>query len=258
MEYEDSITLEGQIVAIADEIAQRSHDIDDAFASNLLSFDEFLSYLKLRKFEKLAKEINKIENRKDAYASTVVDGNGLFASQISSAIVKYFISDVIDTSRSMIENYEVLHGKEFNNSHIIKSKLINFSENGETICNYLKKMLNNIVLNSTEVSISDQNASVIIKSLFETYYGNPRLLHNGTKRRIYNDFINDKNITDIIDLVEGSPKAVEEEFNSIKGKSTKEYRLKNKILVRDICDYISGMTDNYAVTEYNKICKSIL
>lgn len=121
-------------------------------------------------------------------------------------------------------------------------------------------MLNNKVLNSTEVSVSDQNASNIIKSLFKAYYKNPRLLHKGTKEKIYNDFMRIKNstgqINNIIDLVNSSTYAIKDEFKRIKEHSDDEYLEKHKILVRNICDYIAGMTDSYAVAEYNKICKS--
>lgn len=36
-----------------------------------------------------------------------------------------------------------------------------------------------------------------------------------------------------------------------------EYKLKRKILVRNICDYISGMTDTYAINEFRRIEKQI-
>lgn len=113
------------------------------------------------------------------------------------------------------------------------------------------------MLGSTEISVSDQNSSVIIESLFNAYYNNPKLLHNGTKRKIYNDFIKYQGIDNIVDLVEGSPNAVRKEFDCIFKAIDKEYKLKQKILIRDICDYISGMTDSYAIIEYNKICKSL-
>lgn len=35
----------------------------------------------------------------------------------------------------------------------------------------------------------------------------------------------------------------------------KEYVYKRRILVRAICDYIAGMTDSYAISEYGKIVK---
>src|SRR5699024_654939 len=44
-----AFTLEGQVVAVADEIAQRSHDIDDAFASHLITPVELSQYLSLKK-----------------------------------------------------------------------------------------------------------------------------------------------------------------------------------------------------------------
>lgn len=268
----NSVTIEGQIVAIADEIAQRSHDFDDAFAANLISIDEFLSYLKLSKFDELHEEIQKICDRKNATGNYLIpDDNELFAFQISSAIVKYFIADVVKESKIMIASYINNNLENFEVSHIIEEKLISFSENGKLICEYLEKILNDSVIGSTEVSVSDQNSSDIIKFLFDAYYNNPQLLHKGTKRKIYIDFVKDKNINNIVNIVNGSTKAVKEEFKIMKEKykelsksnedflseSDKEYLEKHKIFVRDICDYIAGMTDSYAVTEYRKIYKSI-
>lgn len=260
LDYNFSVTIEGQIVAIADEIAQRSHDIDDAFSSKLLSFDDFLAYLRLSKFEDLAREIESITHRRDCFRNVIIiDDNELFATQISSAIVKYFINDIIDTSSVKISTYKDECIEEFLEDHCLSQKVIDFSENGLIISNYLEKMLNNKVLNSTEVSVSDQNASVIVSSLFEAYYENPRLLHNGTKEKIYREFIKIKNTTgdinNIIDLVNGSSYAIKDEFENIKKHSDYEYMVKHKVLVRSICDYIAGMTDSYAVSEYNKICK---
>lgn len=261
LDYKFSVTLEGQIVAIADEIAQRSHDIDDAFSSNLLSIDEFLEYLKLKKFEGLKEEIDTILERHNKFKeSIIIDDNDLFATQISSAIVKYFINDVVDASKIKILKYENDNIDDFNEKHYLTENVVCFSEDGLLICNYLEKMLNNKVLNSTEVSVSDQNASIIIKSLFEVYYENPRLLHNGTKEKIYHDFLRERNssgkINNIIDLINGSSYAIKDEFDCIKKHPNDEYKEKHIILVRNICDYISGMTDSYAIAEYNKICKS--
>lgn len=43
MDLPHSITLEGQVVAIADEIAQLTHDIEDGIRGNIISFDNFAS-----------------------------------------------------------------------------------------------------------------------------------------------------------------------------------------------------------------------
>ena len=58
-------SLEGQVVAIADEIAQRGHDVDDALTSGVMTIDEFKDRLKIDKcrelFDRINKEINDIE-----------------------------------------------------------------------------------------------------------------------------------------------------------------------------------------------------
>ena len=41
-EMQTCSTLEGQVVGIADEIAQRGHDVDDALTSGVMSIDEFV------------------------------------------------------------------------------------------------------------------------------------------------------------------------------------------------------------------------
>lgn len=63
MDSEHSITLEGQVVAIADEIAQRAHDIDDAFKSGKINHDTFYKLCDFRSKPELIeidKEIKKI------------------------------------------------------------------------------------------------------------------------------------------------------------------------------------------------------
>ena len=49
-------------MAIADEIAQRGHDLDDAFSSGAMEFDDFKNYLAVKKMKKLldiVEEVNK-------------------------------------------------------------------------------------------------------------------------------------------------------------------------------------------------------
>lgn len=68
----------------------------------------------------------------------------------------------------------------------------------------------------------------------------------------------------MIDFSEGDNEVVREEFRKITLKDINinpdcrtpeenEYWEKRKVLVRTIVDYISGMTDNYAMNEYEKI-----
>ena len=265
LDYKHSITLEGQIVSLADEIAQRSHDIDDALTSKLLSIDELLNFLKLSKFEKLNKKITELNDQINKINEMkFIDKNELFFTRISSEIVKYFIQDVINESKGKIVEYTNSKLAEFETSHIITEKLITFSKEGNEICKNLEKILTNKILNSTEVSLADENSEKIINTLFDTYYANPQLLHTGTKRALYIDFIKNMkaggDIYNIIDISNANPKAIRDEFAEITDEERQESEIveKRKLLKRKICDYIAGMTDQYAIREYNNVCKLIV
>ena len=140
----------------------------------------------------------------------------------------------------------------------------------------------------------DSNGAKVVESLFCSYYNNPRLLHRGTLQRIMQDFRNEtRNVIDfeegdprIIEkewkriitikpkknekeseekvseevpeevaeeLTEEVAEEVVEEFD--KDLIEDEYLIKNQILVRNITDFIAGMTDSYALNEYNRIKK---
>lgn len=257
---EYAVTLEGQVVAAADEIAQRSHDIDDAITSKLLTLEDFNNYLELNKFKDLKKKIDEIEDRlADENIKIISDKTELISAQISSAIIKFFIEDVCDQSRKEMKSFKERNGDELQPPYILREKLINFSESGAHICEYLEKVVKNSIITSNEVSTTDQNARSIISALFHTYLDNPKLLHNGTKRRIYADFANQyhkKNIKNLIPLTGSSDKALTKEFNKIKQHCDEEYTLKYRILLRNICDFIAGMTDTYALNEYKRICQN--
>ena len=163
---------------------------------------------------------------------------------------------------------------------------------------YLETIVKKQVINSSEVAAFDDKAERIVSKLFELYYDNPRLLHDGTLKRI---FIEMRKRTDnVIHFQDGDIDLVNDEWSRIKKpeqsarfrdirevfpetnfdeykdfsevldaldpnsheymeikqyceKCINEYTEKKKILVRAICDFISGMTYTYAINEYRKL-----
>lgn len=258
-----AFTLEGQVVAVADEIAQRSHDIDDAFASHLITPEEFTQYLELQKTEKLKKEIEnllKTIKNLDSKNRLFSDKDELIYTQISSIIVHHFIRDVCSATQDRIKTYNV---DRFNaDNHCVQERLVWFTDAGEDLCKYLENIISKKVINSHEVTLFDQNGSHIVLALFRAYYKNPMLLHKGTLQRIWNDYRHQE--LETISFEEGNPQLIKEEWRKITTtsipadetrQSSKERNLLKKriILVRGICDFISGMTDSYAMNEYHKI-----
>ncbi len=259
-------TLEGQVVSIADEIAQRGHDLDDAFSSGSMTIEEFKKLLGIKKMTILTNIVEDVNsNIKDMIENhhRFIDENELRKSRIVSIIVSYFINDVIDNSKTLMDQYDVEQFKS--DGYSVTKCLVNFSEEATQLNKYLETIIANKVINNSEVSLFDSNAATIVRSLFKAYYNNPRLLHKGTQRRIYID-IRKKGLNNVIDFEYGNHKIIKKEFDlitkddleKIKNSNIKEeYKLKRWVLVRNICDFISGMTDTYAINEYNRIAKNI-
>lgn len=261
VEYESPTTLEGQVVAIADEIAQRSHDIDDAFSSGLLTFEEFEDYLKLSKLKPLSVMIEKtFDSVMGQEKRVLIDRQEMLTARVISDIISYLVNDVVRKSKENIGNYK--ENSFYLDKHRFDQKLISFSEEGNEVCSLLEKMISKRAINCLEVTRFDRNADKIVKYLFQAYYHNPKLIHSGTLRRMYIDMLE---FTDnVIDFVKADPVLVKEEFKEIIdhkypfdisewSKEDEDYYKKRKILIRSIVDYIAGMTDSYAANEYNAL-----
>ena len=262
LHYENDFcsTLEGQVVHIADEIAQRSHDLDDAMTSGAIKFEELEQYLKLNKMEKLAGLLDKAQKEIDAAREVgrrMLDENEIRKERTVSAILSFFVGDVIDHSGNAMKQYDQTAFEA--DGHIVKEKLVFFSEEGKMLNDYLETIISNRVINNPEVTLFDSNAVTVVSSLFRAYYNNPMLLARRTKRRLFLDIL--KQTANAVDFEYGDIKVIREELelmtranlNKMSDKEQKkEYTAKRRILVRTICDYIAGMTDSYALAEYRK------
>ncbi len=252
------ITLEGQVVALADEIAQRSHDIDDALSSSLISFEELAELLKLTKFEKITTIVESLENKSkdELYTS---DRKELLYTRLSAGIVSFFINDVVACSDQAMKKEIKERKKDTREDVFFHEQLIDFSPIGKRLSGHIENILKKKVLNSVEVVLFDDNASNIVYSLFKIYYKNPMLLHDGTLRRLYKYYL-DNGIKDVFEFRESQPKLMNQEWSRITSNPIKCDDVNNremiikkrKLLVRTICDYIAGMTDSYAIKEYEK------
>lgn len=260
-EYDFATTLEGQAVALADEIAQRGHDIDDAFSSGLLTFDEFQDYLKLSKLKPLAQIVEDTYRKVgEEKGRILVDHQEMLTARIISDIIGFLVNDVVDYSKGKMDSY--FKSDFYLEKHRFDEKLVDFSREGEAVCMLLDKLISKRAINCLEVTRFDRNAAQIIKYLFKSYYENPKLIHAGTLRRMYIDML--QYTDNVIDFIKGDPTLVKEEFHKIVAYAyppkvenwsdeDSEYYQKRKILIRHIVDFIAGMTDSYAMNEYRKL-----
>ena len=273
LEAEEQVcaTLEGQVVKVADEIAQRGHDVDDALTSGVMSISEFIDRLKVSKCseleEKIAKEIKRVEKSQ----RNLIDSKALIVSCIVSTIVNYLITTTIANSKINIEEVEKNGGK------IPKDKpTVAFASEVEAVNSYLERVVQKKVICNSEVARADYNADAVIKKLFQKYYSNPRLLPEGMLHKIFLEMLKHKNgavSNSAINLNDGDVKLISKELEEITLAQIDENKVleclknntfvseendivvfeKRKILVHVITDYIAGMTDGYALEEFEKL-----
>ncbi|WP_406657483.1 dNTP triphosphohydrolase [Methanolobus sp. ZRKC2] len=320
-----SVTIEGQIVAIADEIAQRQHDIDDGFRDYSLKLDVDYVYSKIIELcNDISYEYTSLEHEESL--SLLNDLKTNLESHNESTkfykqevlvrdIIEYFILDVLKHSEKNL--LQISNLIDDSSRKIIDQDLISFSPIGQELNISIEKLIKQRILNSWEVNKFDGKAHYITRQHFKAYYRNPlqmpsyvfnRLLSkikdtshiydielkigNNGKRKLKDiNFDSDRseisilietlkieNISRNVILPEQSGrlffKSERERNPSTDGilkrlksintqdisklESQEDLFLKcllecNYIYLSTICDYISGMTDNYAKSQFKEL-----
>lgn len=268
-------TLEGQVVAIADEIAQRGHDLDDALTSGVLTEEELLDSLHTCECDVLHDALRTQLEHLKCCKRNIPNKKELEIEMISDYIQEFLVDEIIKYSSENIMHCE-LESCSMSN----KRKLVDFAPKTKKINSYIERVVQKKVICNNEVARADYNASVIITNLFKKYYLNPRLLHEGTLHKMFLSELNHKNEdvrNSAVSLIDTSDEIARDEIEILTKKDvplklieeyldekttsgfTNEERKeivtyeKRRILIRGIVDYIAGMTDGYAIREYEKL-----
>ncbi|MDA0525422.1 deoxyguanosinetriphosphate triphosphohydrolase family protein [Methanococcoides alaskense] len=324
LDFNFSVTLEGQIVSIADEIAQRQHDLDDGLRDASLRLDSNDVYSKIISFIGEIVDAKPVNCKScshqekvylnDCYNSLDILKNKLEVNKESKNklymidslvrdIIEYFIIDVYRTTNYNISISELdISRTNACNGTILDKNLVSFSELGTILDNKIESYINHQIINSHGVNMFDGKSKFIIRQLCKAYYNNPLQMPSyvlmrlekairdkfqfyGIDLRLSDIFKNGtkKDITMLIKLlklddipiiymqgpiiknpydINGHDK--ESIFESINKIGTSEIENDSDRFVKwllennyaylsTICDYIAGMTDNYAKDEYKKL-----
>lgn len=259
LQYSFPTTLEGQIVALADEIAQRGHDLDDGLTSSVLSLRELKVDFYNNGLDKLGDIISKLE--KDSSLDNTrefINKKEVLVASFINRVVDYFVNKLIENSLKNMEGYVLeLESKceSFKEKPYVFKKIIAFEEEDQRDLENLEKIITQRIINSQEVNCFDAKSAYIIKKLFRAYYANPKQLPDNEVARLYREIQRyTKNCTNIRT---GNKDSVREEIEIMKGRmhtnNPEEDMLKRKLYIRSIADFIGGMTDNYAIEQYKKL-----
>ena len=232
--------------------------------------DEFIDLLSIGKCDELKSELEEEIEKVEDSPRILPSKSGMLVARIVHRIIRYFISDVTESSRSEMGKCQLTEIDQNN-----ENKLIDFSPKAKKVNNYLEKIVQKKVICNYEVARADYNAEVVIRTLFRKYYENPRLLNPGRLHKIFIDTLTHENIcvsNSAVNLNDCSIELANEEIEDMTRTEIHEEDItgylnddekvsgdviiryeKRRILIRNIVDCIAGMTDGYALQEYERI-----
>lgn len=264
-------TFEAGIVAAADEIAQRHHDIEDALYAGIIKIDEicgeFENAFDFFVDKQIKSEIEKIiENKESKFKIPMLSKfivnfyTTNYIKQLESKMSRIVEKFGLTTNEDFSSLKVVIHDfllEEYEGENIIKvlqfdSHFENVNENFSSCDRRFQGYLTGIILKSELAQSMDGKSDFIIRQLFKAYLSNPQQLPDNTIVKAYeriweseeidsNDWLNPKEIKPYMarNYVEDILKV---ENNSV-----------NTIVLRTVCDFIAGMTDQFAMDQYDRL-----
>lgn len=231
-------TLEAQIVTCADEIAQKTYDVELAIRSDVVEKDEIITRLKLLS-EVTGEYIDyDLNTRNERYYSS---------REISAYIVKCLVESVSDSFK-----FEV-----YNKSNQEIDQYVSFLHVGKIILEMIDNYFQSKLLLSRKVRLYDHKSRQIIKDIFSEVYNDINILPDFHKNKIIDEFkkegIKDVNILlCFISFEDGKKylnKVLYSDLSKIKNKQEQALFVKKReIVVQAIIDYIVYLSDNDART----------
>lgn len=258
-------TFEAIVVAYADEIAQRHHDIEDGIIAELISMENLCDYLisDKRFSDDFRSDIGKFKKelgKKDKASRDVL------IRKLSKIIIDYYVTAYSDAmldavNAIMIDKRFDLINEENAKKAIYRyvtdvkklslHKYFGFEKSLKDADRDFNSYLCNHILLSRLAQSMDGKAAFIIRQIVKAYLTNPQQLTDRTIALVIRDWM-DKNGRNDVDK---PPYVTDASANR---KKLKDLMRENDpdirgLLLRRIVDYIAGMTDRFAMECYDKL-----
>jgi dGTPase len=224
------------VVGLADEIAQRHHDIEDCLRYGLINRTELLSQLKdlLKGCNLLPESKQNLKALEDGKDKSLNEFLPLF----SRFIVNFLVVDAIQNTKIQLKDFGIRNRigriEDFVNC---KSEIapeqhkerVSFSPAVDTFDQSFEKYLTKNVLGAYEAQALDGKGAFIIRRLFSAYVSNPYQLPDSVIAWFYHD--------------------IQKPFD--RSSFTNDIVGNEATFVRVLADFIGGMTDGYAYSQYD-------
>lgn len=252
---EDAWTLEGYIVRLADEIAQRNHDLQDGIFAGIIDIHEIIDFIRdnFSRYLSATETEELVSFERESNKSILVMG-------LSRLIVNLLVSELLKSSQENLLKFSSAYS--INNTakfellkpeigNAVRENLVSYSPEFQPIENTFQQFLMNRIISSYTAQKMDGKADYIIRQLFKCFVSNPQQLPDSTILRIY------KNLGEDIDtpFKNKSVATVIGDFRQrLKGDHSNTSNTEfNVALLRTVADYIAGMTDKYALQLFQEL-----
>jgi len=196
--------IEAQIANIADEIAYNNHDVDDGLRAGFLSIEQMREVeLFNQQYDEVIQQYPDISERRAIH-------------EIIRRMINCQITDFLAATNAHITSIKPTCAADIKK---ISSPIATYSESMKAKTQHLKKTLRANLYQHYRVHRMSTKAQIVIKSLFQAFINDIRLLPTDT----YENALKEYNAS---------------------GDTGRAIA---------IADYIAGMTDRYAIREYERI-----
>lgn len=219
-EQDFATTLEGQVVAICDEVAQRTHDLEDGIRAGLVELQQIRGLQIVGDIEKKLRIADLLEKDSILYQGLLIRG-----------LINLLVDDIIRMTLKNLSAYFKRRGK----LQDFDEELVCFSPEINPLQKELNQFIYREIIEYSRDTWADDLGEKLLFRLFEAYLLYPDLLPDYILERYFQE----KNQKFSIALLSNADKTLEMQ--------------KDDQFVRSICDYIAGMTDNFAVHEAERL-----
>jgi dGTPase len=224
--------LEGQAVAVADEIAQQTHDLEDGLRARSVD---------LETVEELAVAQRVIEEvGPDRYYS---EKSWIRQNTLVRGLIRLFVSDAVAASaariRRFLERHDITdHAGFVRLSRSVSQTTVWLSPEINELFDELKSFIYSRIINQGPVSRQDWRARKVMTALFAAYWTAPATLPDYLLKRAAEE----------LDL----PYLRDLPLKKIAGTVAERYHL-TPGFARLIVDHLAGMSDRFALEEYRNL-----
>jgi dGTPase len=224
--------LEGQTVAVADEIAQQTHDLEDGLRAGSVGLET------VEELPAAQRVIADIGSERYYGERPWIRQNSLVRG-----LIRLFISDVVENSAARIARFLERHGVSDHADYSIRAReasqtTVWMSPRVAELFEELKSFIYSRIINQGPVSRQDWRARKVMTALFGAYWSEPAILPDYLLMRATEEL----ELPYIRDLpLKLIAATVTERYHSTPG------------FARLIVDHLAGMSDRFALEEYRAL-----